>query len=281
MSAIQEVRPSPIAGTWYSNDPAQLGQQVDAYLDAAHLPDLPGDVLALIAPHAGHRYSGYTAAHAFAAVRGQQRDLVAVVGPLHAAYPAEILTSAHRAYGTPLGPVWIDQAAQAHLADLLAEDGIELRPIANDREHALEIELPFLQRALTGSFLLLPVMVRSQSPLVVRRLGRALAAVMQGRRGLLVASSDLSHFYPQELAGRFDRKMLEHVRSMEPDALFEAEKAGTGFACGAASIAAVLWAAREMGATQAEILHYSTSGEETGDFGSVVGYGAAVVLKQE
>ncbi len=281
MKEIADVRPSPIAGTWYSGDPDQLRQQVDHFLASARLPDFEGQVTAIIAPHAGHRYSGRTAGYAFASVLGQDRDLVAVVSPMHAAYPANLLTSAHRAYATPLGPVQIDPMALEQLDEILTSDGMQLTPISNDREHSLEIELPFLQRALRTEFKLLPVMVRSQSPLVARRLGHALAQVMMGRNGLLVASTDLSHFYPQELAQRLDEEMLRRMRSFSPDDLFTAERNGLGFACGVAAVAAVLWASRELGASVVEILHHSTSGEETGDYASVVGYGAAAVLKHD
>ena len=278
LNRISEFRPSPIAGTWYQSSPEKLASQIDGYLDEARLPEISGEVMALIAPHAGHRYSGRTAGHAFACVRGQKRDLVVVVSPMHAPYPGALLTSAHRAYATPLGPVWIDSIALAQLDDLLAQEGQALSPVANDKEHSLEIELPFLQRALQGDFQLLPVMIRSQSPQAVRRLGHALAQVMQGRNGLLVASTDLSHFYPGEIANELDQEMLSRMRSLAPDDLFEAERSGKGFACGVAAVAAVLWAAKEMGADQVEILHHSTSGDETGDYASVVGYGAAAVL---
>ena len=279
MNAIPEVRPSPFAGTWYSDDPAMLRRQIDAFLDDANLPDLQGQVTAVIAPHAGHRYSGQTAGHAFATVRGQQRDLVVVVSPMHGPFPASLITSAHQAYATPLGDVSIDQDALAELNENLRQDGMSLTPVANDQEHSLEIELPFLQRALTGPWQLLPVMVRSQSPLVTRRLGMAMAQVMAGRNGLLVASTDLSHFYPQEMAEALDQEMLRRIRSFNPNDLFTAERNGKGFACGVGAVAAVLWAAREMGANHIEILHYSTSGDQTGDRSSVVGYGAAAVLK--
>ncbi len=280
MNGIAEIRPSPIAGTWYTGDPNRLRQQVDEYLSSAELPEIEGQVVAIIAPHAGHRYSGRTAGYAFASVLGQQRDLVAVISPMHAGYPANLLTSGHQAYGTPLGPVRIDQAALARLDEILVQEGMPLTPIVNDKEHSLEIELPFLQRALANDFKLLPVMVRSQSPLVARRLGHALAQVMQERNGLMVASTDLSHFYPEELAQKLDDEMLRRIHNFSPDELFNAERSGMGFACGVAAVAAVLWAARELGASMVEILHHSTSGDETGDYSSVVGYGAAVVLKQ-
>lgn len=279
MNRTAEIRPSPIAGTWYDGDSNRLRQQVDQFLALANLPPLEGEVIALIAPHAGHRYSGRTAGHAFAAVRGQERDLVAVISPMHAAYPASLITTAHRAYNTPLGKVWVDEDALAQVEDFLSQDGLSLTPVANDKEHSLEIELPFLQRALSNDFKLLPIMVRSQSPLVAKRLGNALAQVLQNRNGLLVASTDLSHFYPEDLANEFDQEMLRRMRSFAPDELFNAERMGKGFACGVAAVAAVLWAARELGAETVEILHHSTSGDETGDYGSVVGYGAAAILK--
>ena len=273
------MRPSPIAGTWYSADPQRLARQVDQYLSEARVPEISGQVIAVISPHAGYRYSGRTAGHAFAPVIGQERDLVAIISPMHSAYPATLLTSAHSAYGTPLGPMRIDRQALSQLDELLAQEGQSLTPVAHDQEHSLEIVLPFLQRALHGEFQLLPVMVRSQAPLVARRLGHALAQVMQGHNGLLIASTDLSHFYPEEMANELDLEMLRRIRSFSPDDLFNAERTGKGFACGAAAVAAVMWAAREMGANMVEILHHSTSGDETGDHGSVVGYGAAVIIK--
>ncbi len=279
MSAVAEIRPSPIAGTWYTGDADRLRRQVQGYLDAAHLPPLPGEVVAVIAPHAGHRYSGKTAGYAFAAVRGSSYPLVVVVSPMHQPYPGSVLTTAHRAYATPLGKLWVDAEALAALDDEMAAVDLSLVRLPNDREHSLEIELPFLQVALAGEFKILPLMVRSQSPLVSLHLGKVLAKVLKGRGALLVASTDLSHFYPQEQACELDMEMLRRIHSLSPDDLFSAERTGKGFACGVAAVAAVLWAARDLGADCVEILHHSTSAEETGDRASVVGYGAAAVLK--
>ncbi|MGQ9832799.1 MAG: AmmeMemoRadiSam system protein B [Candidatus Villigracilaceae bacterium] len=277
--AISSVRPSPIAGTWYEDRPAHLAKQIDSYLDHAELPYLPGEVVALIAPHAGHRYSGAVAAYAFATVRGRTYDLVAVIAPMHHFYPQPLLTTAHRAYLTPLGEIPVDHLALNDLNDLLKPDGLNLTAVLNDPEHSLEIELPFLQRALTGPFNLLPVMVRSQEPFVSQALGEALAKLLHGRNALLVASTDLSHFYPQEIAKSLDAEMLRCIESFSPQAVFEAEQSGRGFACGHAAVAAVLWAARDLGANQVKILKHATSGDVTGDYTQVVGYGAAAVLR--
>lgn len=280
MATIAPVRPSPIAGTWYEGNPKALSRAVDEYLDHAELPELEGEVVAVIAPHAGHIYSGPVAGYAFAAVRGRTPNLVAVISPMHQPYSEPLLTTAHQAYSTPLGDIPVDKDALAALdAELEQAIGITTTPVARDREHSLEIELPFLQRALAGEFKLLPVMVRSQSMKAVEALGAALAKILKDRNVLLVASTDLSHFYDQKTARVLDLEMLRCFESFDPRAIFEAEASGRGQACGHAAVAAVLWAARGLGADTVRVLRYATSGDVTGDYGSVVGYGAAVVLK--
>ncbi len=281
MGKISAVRPSPIAGLWYSADPQQLAQQIDQYIAQAQIPPLNGKVVALIAPHAGHRYSGRTAGHAYKTVLGQEFDVVAIVSPMHAYYPAPVLTSAHSSYFTPLGEVPVERDLTDRLAELLAEETIGLTPIANDDEHSLEIQLPFLQRALNKPFSLLPVMVRRKDWRMAQILGNALAKVLKHRNALLVASTDLSHFYPLPIANQLDTEMLSLIEAFSPQGVLQAEEAATGFACGAGAVAAVLVAARELGGNEVKILHYSTSAEETLDSSSVVGYGAAVVLQRD
>ena len=222
------------------------------------------------------------AGYAFAAVRGRTPDLVAVISPMHHPYFEPLLVTAHAAYATPLGEIPLDKQAVAALdAALRAELGFGLSPVTRDPEHSLEIELPFLQRALAGDFKLLPVMVHEQSPKVSEKLGKALAKVLKERNALLVASTDLSHFYIQDEANTYDAEMLRQIEAFSPEGIFKAERSGKGFACGFAAVAAVLWAARELGADTVKVLHHATSGDVTGDYSSVVGYGAAVVLKAE
>ena len=148
-------------------------------------------------------------------------------------------------------------------------------------EHSLEIELPFLQRVLTSQFRLLPVMVRDQTPGIIETFGRSLARVLSKRSVLLVASSDLSHFYDQLQAEQLDVEMLSRVEAFDPLGVLQAEEEGKGFACGRNAIAAVLWAAKELGADSVKILKHATSGDVTGDYSGVVGYAAAIITRQE
>ena len=280
MTTVSNVRPSPIAGTWYDGDPGALTRSVDRCLDQAELPELPGEVVAVIAPHAGHKYSGPVAGYAFAAVRGLAFDLVAVVSPMHHPYYESLLTTAHDAYATPLGDVPVDKELVSDLdTRLKAALGEGLAQVSRDQEHSLEIELPFLQRALPGEFRLLPVMVRSQSLKLSQQLGMALADTLRGRNALLVASTDLSHFYDQKGAVVLDTEMLRRIESFSPEDVFNAEAEGQGYACGLGALTAVLWAAKNLGGKAVKVLRHATSGDVTGDFSSVVGYGAAVVLR--
>ena len=275
-----DVRPSPIAGRWYEGDPEVLARTVDQYLDDAKLPELNGEVIAVIAPHAGHQYSGAVAGYAFAALRGQSPNLVAVVAPMHQPYFEPLLTTAHDAYATPLGTIPVDKEVLHELDEILkSELKFGLSPVPRDPEHSLEIELPFLQRALSSQWKLLPVMDRAREPAVSKALGKALAKVLRDKNFVLVASTDLSHFYNQQTALIYDRSMLNQIESFDPEGAFDLERAGKGFACGLGAFTAVMWAARDLGANQVKILRHATSGNVTGDYSSVVGYGAAAILR--
>ncbi len=275
-----EVRPSALAGRWYDADPDLLARKVDEYMDSAELPGLEGDVLAVIAPHAGHTYSGPVAGYAFAAIRGRSPDLAAVIGPMHHPYAEPLITTAYDAYSTPLGNVPVDRDALHELDRALQlQLGFGLSPVERDPEHSLEIELPFLQRALSSKWKLLPVMDRAREPRVSQGLGKALAQVLRDRNFVLVASTDLSHSYNQQTALAYDHSMLNQIEAFNPEGAFDLERAGKGFACGLGAFTAVLWAARELGADKVQVLRHATSGNVTGDYSSVVGYGAAAILR--
>lgn len=271
-----DLRPSPIAGTWYEANPKTLAANIDSYINKAQPPKVDGKIVAIIVPHAGHRYSGQVAGYAFSALQGLMPDLVVILSPYHSHAPFPLITTKHEAYSTPLGNIEVDQSAFTELQSNL---DIPITPIANDKEHSLEIELPFLQRVLKNEFKLLPIMLHAQEPIVAQKLGHALAQTLQHKNALIVASTDLSHFYDQQTAKALDSEMLKRFESFNPESIFEAERTGKGFACGHAAVASMLWAARELGADKVQILKYATSGDITGDQSSVVGYGAGVVIR--
>ena len=272
------LRPSPIAGTWYEGMPKPLAARVDEYLTAAVLPEIRGQVIGVIAPHAGHKYSGQVAAHAFATLRGLSPDLVVILSPFHSFAPYQLIITSHQAYSTPLGNIEVDKQA---LEELQKNLEIPIAAIPNDKEHSLEIELPFLQRIFQHEFKLLPIMIHAQEESVAKKLGMALARTLKKKNFIIVASTDLSHFYDQQTAHIFDHEMLKCFESFNPFSIFEAEQTGKGFACGHAAVAAALWASQKLGADEVQILNYATSGDITKDYSSVVGYGAAAIIKQK
>lgn len=281
MNTDLDIRPSPIVGQWYPGDPQRLAKSVDSYIEGASPVEVEGEVIAVIAPHAGHVYSGPVAGYAFAALKDMSPELVVVASPMHHYYSQPLLTSAHNAYQTPLGTIRIDrETMQALNQQIQTELGFGITPVPHDPEHSLEIELPFLQRALNGDFRLIPIMVRDQSARVANALGHALGKILQGHNAVLVASTDLSHFYPQSMANLLDSEILRRVEQFDPEGVLQAEDEGKGFACGKAAVAAVLWASKDLGANTVKILHHATSGDVTGDYERVVGYGAAVITRK-
>lgn len=250
-------------------------------LAAAPEPSAAERPVGLLAPHAGYRYSGAVAAAGFRCLQGYAIDTVAVIGPMHSAAPGMVLASAHEAYATPLGTVPVDADALEQVDKHLRETlGQGLTRVQRDAEHSIEIQLPFLQRIL-AHFRLIPLMLRAQTAHVAQAVGNALANVLAGRMegSVVIASSDLSHYYPQSQAERFDRALLDRVQAFDPAGVLDAADEGVGFACGRGAIAAALHAGRALGATQVRLLAYATSGAVTGDLDAVVGYASALISK--
>lgn len=266
-----QVRPSSIAGQWYPGTPDRLRERVQGYLDVAQVEPIDGRIVALVAPHAGHTYSGGVAAHAYRLVEGKHYDVVAIVAPNHRIHnSAPYLVTDHSAYWTPLGEVPLAEDLVARLDERLGFSRVQ-----RDEEHSLEIQLPFLQLALEGGFQLVPVMLNDRSAEACYALGEALADVLRDQNALLVASTDLSHFHNAEAAARLDGAVTDRIGAFDAEGLLEVLAEGKGEACGGGPTVAVMLAARALGANRARLLKYATSGDVTGDYYRVVGYAAA------
>ena len=275
--AESSVRPPICADDrWYPSRTAALRDEVSGYIERAPVLDLPGQVVGLVAPHAGYFFSGHVAGAAYRQVQGGDYDTVVVVGPDHRGTTQGGLAYADfDAWRTPLGEVPVDR-------DVLAAIGrqVKLRPVERDDEHSLEVQLPFLQIAL-ADFKLVPIMMGDISPETCRELGLAIAEGVRGRRALLVASTDLSHYYDDSTARRLDQKTLQYVLDFNPDSLAGALGRGAAQACGGGPVAAVMAAARELGASEAHLVKYATSGDVWEDRSQVVGYASLVLVKPE
>lgn len=269
----RSIRESPIAGAWYPGRRDQLSATIAGYLANVPRREIPGEIVALVAPHAGYVYSGQVAAHAYRLLEGSHFDVVAVISPSHRYLASSLAATLKSYYQTPLGLV--------RVAEDLVEDlakSLRIGRVARDEEHSLEIQLPFLQIQL-GGFYLLPIMMEDQSLPVASRLGQQLARVLAGRSALLVASTDLSHFHSYDRAVALDRVALDDIAAFDPAALDRDINASRTEACGYGAVSAVLTAARALGGDTVTVVNYANSGDVTGDRGRVVGYGAAAVTR--
>ena len=269
----KDVRRSTIAGSWYPGSPERLGETVDRFLANAGGGQIKGELVGLIAPHAGYQYSGQVAAYAYVELRGRKYEKVVLLAPSHRAYEGEFAVTSYAYYETPLGLVPVDSDLVAQL-----EAQVPLNKTDENLEHALEIQLPFLQRTL-GEFSLLPILMGGQSWSSCQKLGEGLAKVLPSQNALLVASTDLSHFHDYRMAVKMDKIVLAYIEAFDPKGLSQNLADGRCEACGAGPVMAMMLAAKALGADKAKVLEYKNSGDVTGDMFRVVGYAAGVVYK--
>lgn len=270
---MDNVRKSVIASSWYPGDPSVLRRDIAGYFRKVPDRELPGEVVGLIAPHAGYRYSGQVAAYAYRLVRGKKYDAVVLIGPSHrVAFPG-VSVWGGGAFETPLGRVPVHEKL---VEEMKRSCGIIIDfPAAHAGEHSLEIQLPFLQVAL-GDFSFVPLVMGDQNAATCRNLAEVIVQAGKNRRLLIVASSDLSHFHEDKKARALDGVALKHMQDNDVEGLLENLARDQTEACGGGPMAVAMLAARGLGASHSLVLKYAHSGEVTGDHQSVVGYASAV-----
>ncbi len=278
------IRPPAVAGQFYPGDPGELARTVDGLLAQAKPASGDGELIGVIAPHAGYVFSGRTAAEALSLLRGRGVRNVLLIGSAHReGYPGVSIFDGG-GYRTPLGVVPVNR----ELADWFrSRDGaFTFVEAAHRAEHSLEVELPFLQRIL-GDFSIVPILIGRADGRTVEKLGAVMAEAIRKNPGtVIVCSSDLSHYPPEKEARQIDLRTLAAVASLDPDRVRSACRhpapgpvPGLSTAmCGEEAVIATLTAANLLGADRGEILHYSNSADSPhGDKNRVVGYGAAAV----
>ena len=276
-TAMKEMREPALAGSWYPGDPEILSRDVKRYLENAKKEKVEGEIVALVSPHAGYMYSGQVAAYAYKLVEGMIFDSVVVVGPSHR-FPFKGASLWDRGgFRTPLGVVPVD----AELSKKLMEKRKEIRfiPEAHSQENSLELQIPFLQTVLK-SFKLVPIVMEPDwSWETCQYLASAIAETVRGKKVLLVASTDLSHYYSYNIAVELDRIVLNHIERFDIEGLNRDLKSNRAEACGGGPVITIMLAAKMLGANQGKVLKYLNSGDVTGDRSRVVGYAAGVFYK--
>jgi AmmeMemoRadiSam system protein B len=273
------IREPVVAGAFYPAHREQLVSAVTALIGEDFTPKdepLPEPV-GLIVPHAGYLYSGGVAGTGFRAVATSGRPEVAIVlGANHTGRGHPVSLAAHTAWRTPLGEVPLALG----LVDELHEAGLATDDSAFAREHSIEVQLPFLQVLWGDSVPIVPICVGLTTAETLSRTGRAMAETLTERSALVVASSDFTHYEPDEMARRTDRAALDRILALDIDGFLEKCQTERLSICGAGAIAVLMAYALECELTQVRLLTYATSGDATGDRSSVVGY-ASVTFTRE
>lgn len=266
------IRPPQVAGYFYPSNPDKLKKEVKLLLDVTKPKEKLNKIFGIVSPHAGYLYSGKTAAHAYNLLVGKKYKRVVIISPSHSEYFPGISIFEGDAYETPLGMLKVDKEFRENLE---TEDGIIFKGFeGHRREHALEVQLPFLQSVLE-EFKIVPVVMGEQSKRNVDTLAKKIAQVIDDET-LIVASSDMSHFYSKSRADKLDSVVEKRVREFDFDSLQNDLDNKDCEACGGGPILALMKAAKLKNVQHSMVLHRSDSSDVTGDEKEVVGYLSAV-----
>ncbi len=275
------VRKPAVSGVFYADTPAALGEQIKwCYkheMGPGAMPRVnsegPREIAAMVVPHAGYSYSGPVAAHAYKELAGDGRpDAAVIIGPNHTGYGHPVSVSVEAAWNTPLGDVEVDEV----LTRSLLGDVIKADETAHVYEHSIEVQLPWLQHLYDG-IRIVPILMLAQDVETARSVGRAISRLSADV--VVIASSDLTHYEPHPIAIDKDRSVMEAIVDLDEDELYELCERLDCTMCGYGPVASVIVAAKEMGANRASLLKYATSGDISGDFSRVVGYGSIVLRR--
>jgi MEMO1 family protein len=274
------------AGTFYPDTEGALRTKIHNCflhpLGPGSVPSVPGtsddQLVAIIVPHAGYDYSGPIAANSYHRLASSGlRESIIILGPNHTGYGSGVSTMTDGQWATPLGDVPLDKSLANSITRISGL--VDVEEEAHKREHSIEVQLPFLQFIYPRRFHLVPICMMLQDLKTSMEIGEAVAKASMATRAMLVASSDWTHYEPQESAKKKDMNAIKAVLEMDEKKFQNTIEENRVSACGYGPVTAVLHAAKILGAKQAKLLSYQTSGDTSGDKHSVVGYAAIVLTK--
>jgi AmmeMemoRadiSam system protein B len=266
------IRNAVVAGQFYPASASELKTMIKTMVNEKTEKE---EVIGLICPHAGYIYSGPVAGAAISRIKVQ--DTCIIMGPNHtgAGKPLSVVTE--DVWETPLGEVEIDSELGKKL--LATSSYLEEDRIAHLYEHSIEVQLPFLQY-FKPDFKLVPIVMAYASGAIYKEVGKEIAKAVKelDRKVVIIASSDMTHYEPEESAQEKDNKAIEAILNLNEDELLRRVEEFNISMCGYAPAVSLIVAAKELGATEAELVRYQTSGDVTGDYSAVVGY-AGIIIK--
>lgn len=272
-----DVKEPDLAGSWYPASKDILSSVLDSYFKEAKVGTIDGNIVAIIAPHAGLMYSGPVAAYSYKAVEGRNYSTVVILGFCHRKSFDGVSVCKDGYFNTPLGGIAVDSQ---FAADLMARGkNIIFYPEAFKDENSIEMQLLFIKKVLPEAKIV-SIAFGASSFLYCEEISNALADMLKNRNDvLLVASTDMSHYHSEEDARKIDLASVELLKNFSARRIFDESAAGEQIFCGYMPAATVLLTAKKTGAGKIDILQYSNSGNITGDTKSVVGYVSAVIYK--
>ncbi len=279
-----KIRRPTQAGSFYAGTTESLTRQIeDCFthsLGPGEKPTLqegPRNIVGLICPHAGYAYSGPIAAHSYHRLASDGKpDIIVIFGPNHTGQGCG-LAATKGAWRTPLGDVSVDEDAVDRI--VRKSDVIDIDESAHAYEHSIEVQLPFLQYLYSSSFTFVPISFLMQDFESSREVGQTVAEVLDGRDVLIIASTDMTHYEPHEIAQKKDKKALSALEKLDEREFHSTIESECITACGYGPVTALVSAVKLLGARKSQILCYRTSGDITGDYAAVVGYVAVAFTR--
>ncbi|MEA3500278.1 MAG: AmmeMemoRadiSam system protein B [Candidatus Marinimicrobia bacterium] len=268
-----------VAGQFYPGGKTELEETIDKYFEDISVEILEqNEIMGIIAPHAGYIFSGFQAAKAYKNIIGRSYDTVCVISPSHQEYFEGCSVYSGDTYETPLGEIKINSKLREKIDNF---DVINISDNGHHSEHALEVQLPFIQRALSNSFSLIPIVVGSQNDFTVKKLSEVVKFLRKEMKNkiLFVASSDLSHFHDYETAEYMDKKLVKLINDYDYDKLWKKIQLNEIEACGGGPITSMMMGLDNITDRKTKTFGYMNSGDVIGDKSRVVGYTSAVIYK--
>jgi MEMO1 family protein len=281
-----KTRPPAQAGTFYPDTEGALRTKIhNCFLNPLgprSIPSIPStpdnQLVAIVVPHAGYDYSGPVAANSYYQLASSGlRESVIILGPNHTGYGSGVSTMTEGQWATPLGEVPVDKSLASSITR--SSGLIDVEEEAHRREHSIEVQLPFLQFIYPRRFQFVPICMMLQDLETSVEIGDAIAKASAGTGAMLVASSDWTHYEPHELAKKKDMEAIRSVLEMDEKKFQDTIEENHVSACGYGPVTAIIHASKILGAKQANLLSYQTSGDTSGDKRSVVGYAAIAFTK--
>ncbi len=266
------IRNPVVSGQFYPESPSQLKATIKGMVDEKAIKE---EVIGLVSPHAGYIYSGPVAGAVISKIKF--KDTFIIMGPNHTGRGKPLSIMTQGTWRTPLGEVEIDSELGKQI--LATSSHLEEDYVAHQYEHSIEVQLPFLQY-FKSDIKLVPIVLAYSSGAIYKEIGKELAKAIKdsSKEVVIIASSDMTHYEPQESAQRKDNKAIEAILDLNEDELLKRVDELKISMCGYAPAVSLISAAKELGATGAELVRYQTSGDTTGDYSAVVGY-AGIIIK--